>query len=176
MPDPVVAVETDLKLIAAVVAAGAAIVAAVVGPLISAWIAKRQNDVALQIAVLHTVTPIKEKWINDVRASVSEFCHLSSVAVLNFSEDDSDLNERNLDRSFLAARSAVFLFDRRDPKQQEIVSAIAHANEAVSGFGNNDGTTENIGILLKAASDSVLRLEKLTSEYIHDELYTNHDV
>jgi hypothetical protein len=86
MAEPDIVVGTDWRLIAAVAAACAAFASAVVGPLISARIAKKQNDVALEVARMQASAPIKEKWINDIRSLIAEYIHLSTVTLEYFSE------------------------------------------------------------------------------------------
>jgi len=84
-----------------------ALLAVLVGPIVSWLIAKRQAQITLSIAKRHTISPIRQEWIDKLRKHVAEIMSTSHQYFVAHQGDPSEEGKMIADEPF---RKRLFLY------------------------------------------------------------------
>ena len=84
-----------------------ALLAVLVGPIVSWLIAKRQAQITLSIAKRHTISPIRQEWIDKLRKRVAEIMSTSHQYFVAHQGDPSEQGKMIDDEPF---RKRLFLY------------------------------------------------------------------
>ena len=118
-----------------------AILAVFIGPMVTLYIGKKQNEVAnktvelsRRIASKQIMAPMRQAWINDLRDKISE---LSSSGLHYWTAGYEDRSEAEYQRVGLLESEVYFRINPQEKDHQELMSAIRGMVQALQ-TGHDD--------------------------------------
>jgi len=139
-----------------IISAITALVAVVVGPIISIYIMRKQNEANIEIAkknvMASTVSISRQKWIDTLRDCIAElqsaiFPILVQAAGQHYSKEEK---KERIDRAtFLISKIALLI----NPKEADHIQLMEHINALLSSAREGESSYEKYKIANKNITD-----------------------